>query len=165
MDPTIIDALYRASQAGVEIQLNIRGICCLQPGVAGISERIRVVSIIDRYLEHARVFHFHHGGDDLVFISSADWMPRNLDKRIELLVPVEDRQARDKLIEMLELQMKDTVKGRELDSDGRYARAKAQGDSKSGLRSQWALQQKAVQISQDHQQQKLTEFETHQSHV
>ena len=165
VDPTIIDALYRASQAGVEIQLNIRGICCLQPGVAGISERIRVVSIIDRYLEHARVFHFHHGGDDLVFISSADWMPRNLDKRIELLVPVEDRQARDKLIEMLELQMKDTVKGRELDSDGRYARAKAQGDSKSGLRSQWALQQKAVQISQDHQQQKLTEFETHQSHV
>ena len=92
-------------------------------------------------------------------------MPRNLDKRIELLVPVEDRQARGKLIEMLELQMKDTVKGRELDSDGRYARAKAQGDSMSGLRSQWALQQKAVQTSQDHQQQKLTEFETHQSHV
>ncbi len=91
VDPEIIEALYRASAAGVEIKLNIRGICCLRPGVPNLSKNIAVVSIIDRFLEHSRILYFHHGGDRRVFISSADWMPRNLDRRVELLVPVEDR--------------------------------------------------------------------------
>lgn len=165
VDPTIIDALYRASNAGVKIHLNIRGICCLKPGLPGLSENIRVVSIIDRYLEHARVFHFHHGGDDLVFISSADWMQRNLDKRVELLVPVEDRAARKKLIRMLSLQMEDTIKGRQLGPDGLYAAPRDARKPENGLRSQWSLQQKAVDAAADHQQQKLTAFEPHQSPV
>lgn len=89
-DPDIIQALYKASQAGVDIQLNIRGVCCLKPGDKKYSKNIRVVSIIDRYLEHARVFSFHQGGEPAVFIASADWMSRNLDRRIELMIPIED---------------------------------------------------------------------------
>lgn len=100
--PKMIGALYEASQAGVRIDLNVRGICCLKPGVPGLSENIRVVSILDRYLEHSRIIYFRHGGDKLVFISSADWMPRNLDKRVELLVPVEDPASRDRLIDVLD---------------------------------------------------------------
>ncbi|MGH7128843.1 MAG: polyphosphate kinase 1, partial [Planctomycetaceae bacterium] len=94
VDPTMIDALYEASQAGVEIKLNVRGVCCLRPGVKGLSDHIQVVSVIDRYLEHSRIFYFHHGGDRRVYLSSADWMPRNLDRRIELLVPVDDPAAK-----------------------------------------------------------------------
>src|SRR6185503_8091149 len=118
VDPEIINALYAASQAGVPIRLNIRGVCCLRPGVAGLSENISVISIVDRYLEHARIFHFHHGGDELVFISSADWMPRNLDRRIELLVPVEDPPLKSRLIDILETYFEDNVKARQLQPDG-----------------------------------------------
>ena len=89
-DQEIIDALYEASQDGVEIQLIVCGLCCLRPGVKGLSENIRVISVVDRFREHSRVFYFHHGGDERVFISSADWMPRNLDRRVELLVPVQN---------------------------------------------------------------------------
>ena len=102
VDPEIIEALYRASNAGVEIKLNIRGVCCLRPGVPKLSENITVISIIDRFLEHSRILYFHHGGDRRVFISSADWMPRNLDRRVELLVPVEDRALKDRLLQTLQ---------------------------------------------------------------
>ena len=102
-DRRLIDALYNASQAGVKVMLNVRGICCLRPGVPGLSENISVVSIVDAFLEHARIMYFHHGGKPNVFISSADWMPRNLDRRVELLVPVIDQQAKKRLIDMMRL--------------------------------------------------------------
>ncbi len=120
VDKRIIDALYAASQAGVKIRLNIRGICCLKPGVPGLSENIEVVSIVDRFLEHARIVHFHHGGDDRVFISSADWMGRNLNRRAELLVPIEDAECRQKLLRLLKAYFRDTVRARVLQSDGSY---------------------------------------------
>lgn len=100
-DPDIIQALYKASQAGVEISLNIRGVCCLKPNDKKYSKNIRVVSIIDRYLEHARVFAFHQGGQNAVFIASADWMSRNLERRIELMIPIEDPSLKRRLIGVL----------------------------------------------------------------
>ena len=93
IDDEIIEALYAASRAGVRIRLNVRGICALRPGVPGVSDNIEVVSIVDRFLEHARVYYFLNGGDEEVYLASADWMTRNLDKRIELMFPVEDRRA------------------------------------------------------------------------
>jgi polyphosphate kinase len=119
-DREMIEALYEASRAGVKIRLNIRGICCLRPGVKGLSENISVVSIIDRYLEHARIFWFRQGGKNAVFIASADFMNRNLSKRVELLVPVEDKEARKRLTHILETHFKDTSRGRVLRSDGTW---------------------------------------------
>lgn len=119
-DREMITALYQASRAGVKIRLNIRGICCLRPGVKGLSENIRVISIIDRYLEHARIFHFRQGGSPAVFIASADFMQRNLSKRVELLVPIEDNSARKRLINILETHFSDNVQARILQPDGTY---------------------------------------------
>jgi polyphosphate kinase len=119
-DRQMIEALYEASQAGVKIRLNVRGICCLRPGIKGISENISVVSIIDRYLEHARIFWFRQGGKPVVFIASADFMNRNLSKRVELLTPVEDREARKRLQHILEVHFADTARGRTLKSDGTW---------------------------------------------
>jgi polyphosphate kinase len=119
-DPQMIEALYDASQAGVDVKLNIRGICCLRPGVPGLSENIRVVSIVDRYLEHSRVIYFFHGGEEQVFISSADWMPRNLDRRVELLVPVDDVACRQRLVSILDTYFRDNVKAHWLQPDGEY---------------------------------------------
>ncbi|MES2594866.1 MAG: polyphosphate kinase 1 [Verrucomicrobiota bacterium] len=119
-DREMIEALYEASQAGVKVRLNIRGICCLRPGVKGLSENISVVSIIDRYLEHARIYVFRQGGRHVAFISSADFMNRNLSKRVELLVPIEDREARKRLIHILETHFTDTARGRVLRSDGTW---------------------------------------------
>ena len=93
VDPAIIGALYEASQAGVAIELNVRGICCIRPGVKGLSDTIRVVSIVDRFLEHSRIFCFNSGGERVTFISSADWMPRNLDRRVEVLVSLSPGHA------------------------------------------------------------------------
>ncbi len=123
-DTEVIDALYDASRAGVQIELNIRGICMLVPGVKGMSEHIRVVSIVDRYLEHARAFYFHNGGTSEVYLSSADWMVRNLEKRVELLFPVEDPDLRKRILRMLELHMQDNSNAFELHSDGSYSRCR-----------------------------------------
>jgi polyphosphate kinase len=120
VDPALIEALYRASAAGVKVMLNIRGICCLRPGVARLSKNITATSIIDRYLEHARIFYFYHGGEEITYIASADWMPRNLDRRIELGVPVEDPACRRKLLAILNTYFKDNVKSRKLNGDGSY---------------------------------------------
>lgn len=119
-DPQMIQELYAASKAGVKVHLCVRGICCLRPGIKGLSENIRVVSIIDRYLEHGRIFWFRQGGNPVVFIASADFMNRNLSKRVELLTPIEDADARKRLEELLDTQFADTVQARELDKDGVY---------------------------------------------
>ncbi len=124
-EPKIIQALYRASQAGVQIDLIVRGICCLRPGVPGISENIRVRSIIGRFLEHARVFHFHAAGEGLCLGASADWMQRNFFARVETAFPIEDERLRQRVIgEGLEVYLADNTQAWILASDGKYKRAK-----------------------------------------
>ncbi len=162
VDPKIINALYDASQAGVKVKLNIRGICCLRPGVEGLSENISVISIVDRFLEHARILYFYHGGDERVFISSADWMPRNLDSRVELLVPVEDRSSRRRLIEILECYFRDTVKARRLLPDGGYEAIKPVGRRKKFRSQEWLYQQAKIAVKQA-EQSRRTVFEPHRS--
>jgi len=120
VDPEMIQALYRASQAGIKVQLNIRGICCLKPGIEGLSENISVHSIVGRFLEHSRVFYFRHGGEDNIYIGSADWMPRNLDKRIEAIAPIENPKLKRKIMQILDVLLRDNVKTRVLQADGEY---------------------------------------------
>ena len=123
----IIQALYRASQAGVEIDLIVRGICCLKPGVPGLSENIRVRSVIGRFLEHTRIYHFHHGGEDLVYCSSADWMDRNLFNRVETCFPVNDPVLKAQVIEQgLHYYLRDNRRAWVLQPDGIYLRAQPQ---------------------------------------
>jgi len=121
-DGEIIMALYAASRAGVRVRLNVRGICALRPGVPGTSENIEVVSVVDRFLEHSRIYSFLNGGDEEVYLASADWMTRNLDKRIELMFPIEDSQHKAKVLNALRAMFRDTIKGRCLDADGTYTR-------------------------------------------
>lgn len=120
VDPDIIHALYEASQAGVEIDLIVRGICCLKPGISGISDRIRVISVVGRYLEHSRAYCFENNGEGEVYISSADWMPRNLDRRIEVAVPILDPGHRRTVCDSLELMLRDNRQAWDLKSDGSY---------------------------------------------
>ncbi len=123
VDEMCISALYRASQSGVKIDLQVRGICCLLPGIPGVSETITVTAIVGRFLEHARLYYFRNGGNDEVFVGSADLMPRNLDRRVEVLFPVEDPRIKKALISIiLPVQLSDTVKARVLRSDGTYER-------------------------------------------
>jgi polyphosphate kinase len=122
VDEDIIRALYEAARAGVRIRLNVRGICCLRPGLKGTSDGIEVVSVVDRFLEHSRIFHFANGGDEEVYLSSADWMPRNLDRRIELLFPVRSPEGRAKVLAALDAAFADNVKGRWLQPDGSHKR-------------------------------------------
>lgn len=122
IDPEIIRALYRASMAGVKIDLIVRGVCCLVPGVPGVSENINVRSILDRFLEHSRIFYFHNNGEDEVYISSADWMSRNLDRRVELLFPVYDLKVKRKLTDILDLYLQAVSRARLLQRDGHYLR-------------------------------------------
>ena len=124
-DGDIIRALYSASQAGVKIDLIVRGICCLRPGVKGISETISVRSIVGRFLEHSRVYYFFHGGEELVFGSSADWMPRNLYRRVEVCFPIEEKRPRDQVIKLgLMNYLSDNTQSWLLQSDGSYRRLK-----------------------------------------
>jgi len=123
VDPSIIEALYRASQAGVRVDLLVRGMCCLRPGVPKVSENIKVVSIIGRFLEHHRIFYFRNGGKDEILIGSADLMPRNLDNRVEVLFPIEDEAIKSYvLLDVLEAYLLDNYKARVLQSDGSYVR-------------------------------------------
>jgi polyphosphate kinase len=130
VDTQCIQALYDASQAGVRIDLQVRGICCLRPGLPGISESITVTSVVGRFLEHARIYYFHNGGHKDVLMGSADLMPRNLDHRVEVIFPVEDSQWREAIInEILAVGLRDNVQARRLLPDGTYERQQpADGD-------------------------------------
>ena len=125
IDEEIIDALYAASQAGVKIRLNVRGICALRPGVPALSENIEVVSVVDRFLEHSRIYYFLNGGDEEVYLASADWMTRNLDKRVELMFPIEHADHKARVLYALRAMFRDTVKARWLGADGVYRRRPA----------------------------------------
>ncbi|QFR49783.1 RNA degradosome polyphosphate kinase [Sulfurimonas lithotrophica] len=128
VDDDVIRALYKASQAGVKIDLIVRGICCLKPGIEGVSENIRVISILGKYLEHPRVFYFKND-QTKIYISSADWMPRNLMRRIELLTAIKDEDSKTKILQILKLQIADNTLAHELQSDGSYKKVKcAEGD-------------------------------------
>jgi len=140
-DPDIIRHLYMASQAGVKILLNIRGICCLRPGVKKISQTIEVHSIIDRYLEHSRIFYFQNAGHDELYLSSADWMTRNLDQRFEILFPVKDPNLRRRLLHILHTCFADNTKAWILLPDGRYQKIPTEGPA---IRSQETFYQEAV---------------------
>jgi polyphosphate kinase len=127
LEPKVVQAIYRASQAGVKIDLICRGICALRPGIPGISENVRVVSVVDRFLEHSRIFYFGNGGDPQVYIGSADWMDRNLSRRVEVVFPVEPPDLKQRLItEILATNLADNVKASELQADGTYKRLSIQ---------------------------------------
>jgi polyphosphate kinase len=114
-DRKMIKKLYEASQAGVKIRIIVRGICCLVPGIEGLSENVSAISIVDRFLEHARIYVFHNDGEELVYVASADWMKRNLSRRIEVSFPVYDNKIKSQLLKTLEMQWNDNTKARELD--------------------------------------------------
>lgn len=159
-DPEIINALYEASQAGVEIRLNVRGICCLKPGDPKFSKNIEVVSVVDRYLEHARLFYFHQGGKAEVFISSADWMTRNLEKRIELMIPIEEATLKRRLVRILELYFQDNAQASRLLPDGssqRLVRARGQ----KTFRVQEHFHQQAKRAAKDREHERAMTFEPH----
>jgi polyphosphate kinase len=124
LEPSVIEALYAASEAGVEVDLIIRGVCTLRPGVPGLSERIRVRSIVGRFLEHSRIFHFANGGDDEIYMGSADWMPRNLFERCEVVFPVRDQCAKARIHdEIIPALLADSTNARLQQPDGTYVRA------------------------------------------
>ncbi len=126
VDPNTIANLYRASQAGVSIDLIIRGMCCLRPGVPGVSENIRVISIIGRFLEHSRIYYFHNSGDTKIFIGSADWMTRNLDRRVEVITPIEDAEISNDLQEILGIMLADNRQAWDMQADGSYIQRRPQ---------------------------------------
>jgi polyphosphate kinase len=133
-DERMIKKLYEASQAGVKISLIVRGICCIKPGVTGLSDNIEAVSIIDRFLEHGRIFLFHNGGNEIVYLSSADLMKRNLSRRIETAFPVYDEMLKEQLKKILAIQLNDNVKARIL--DGKQNNKYKKDDSEIKLRAQ-----------------------------
>jgi polyphosphate kinase len=135
LEPAVVRALYRASQAGVKIDIACRGICSLRPGIAGVSENIRVISVVDRFLEHSRIFYFENGGNPEVYVGSADWMDRNLSRRVEVVFPVEQGDLKQRVIEILKITLADNVKARELLADGTYQRVKP-AEGMPTLRSQ-----------------------------
>jgi len=140
VDPEIIKCLYRASQAGVQIQLVVRGVCCLRPGISGVSENIEVRSIIDRFLEHSRIFYFANGGEEEIYCGSADWMPRNFFRRIEVVFPVEEPKLKARLRdEILGAALADTVKARRIRADGTHERLKPRAGEERVRCQQWLL--------------------------
>ena len=142
-DRDIIAALYEASAAGVQIDLIVRGICCLKVGIPGVSENIRVRSIVGNFLEHGRIFFFENGGKHEIYMGSADWMPRNLERRVEILFPVEDEELKRKVMHILEWQLKDTVKAHVMHADGSYNKVDKRG--KQIFNAQEAFAEEAIE--------------------
>ena len=140
VDPDIIKALYQASQAGVSIDLIIRGICCLTPGVEGVSQNIRVLSVIGRFLEHSRIFYFHNNGDEQLYIGSADWMPRNLDRRVEAVTPILAPHLRRELMSLLDICLGDNRQAWEMQPDGTYVQRHAQSNQPERSTHEYLMQ-------------------------
>lgn len=155
LDPEITRALYEASCAGVQIDLIVRGICCLKPGIPGVSENIRVRSIVGWLLEHSRIYYFYNDGNEEMYLSSADWMPRNLDRRIELLFPVEEKRHQERLKECLNIMLSDNRKARLMDSEGGYTKISARG--KTPINAQEVFYEMAKEAKRLSEQEKLTE--------
>jgi polyphosphate kinase len=147
VDPACVAALYAAWQAGVQVDLIIRGICSLWPGIAGVSEGIRVRSIVGQYLEHSRVFSFANGGRPETYIGSADLMERNLDRRVEAIVPIEDPEARARIDSVLEVMLADDRRSWQLCSDGAYHRTEELNGAPGTIDTFETLQQRAVQTA------------------
>ena len=126
-DPVIMAALYYASSCGVKIDLVVRGICCIKVGIPGVSENIHVRSIVGDFLEHSRIFYFFNGGMEEVYMGSADWMPRNLDRRVEIVFPVEDEKIKKQVIHVLDVELRDTLKAHILQPDGTYEKQDKRG--------------------------------------
>jgi polyphosphate kinase len=135
VDADAISALYRASQAGVEIDLIVRGICCLRPGLAGVSDRIRVTSVIGRFLEHSRMWFFENNGSGEYYIGSADWMPRNFDRRVEACAPVEDPLLHERLRSLLQTYLADNRQAWDLHADGRWVQRVPDGEERASHRT------------------------------
>lgn len=146
-DMDVIAALYEASSAGVKIQLIVRGICCLRVGIPGVSENIKVRSIVGNFLEHSRIFYFENDGDPEIYMGSADWMPRNLERRVEILFPIEKEELKQRVIHILDVQLKDNVKANVLTKDNTYE--KADGRGKERLDSQDAFCQEAMEYASE----------------
>ncbi|MCX5857863.1 MAG: RNA degradosome polyphosphate kinase, partial [Deltaproteobacteria bacterium] len=139
VDAQTVRKLYEASRAGVRIDLLVRGICCLRAGIPGVSENIRVISILDRFLEHSRVYYFHNSGNPEIYSGSADWMPRNFKKRAEILYPINNTELKTQIMdEIMMTYLKDNVKARLMQPDGSYLRIKPK-DGERPIRSQSAL--------------------------
>jgi polyphosphate kinase len=156
LEPAIVQALYRASQAGVSIDIICRGICALRPGIPGISENVRVTSIVDRFLEHSRIYYFANGGDSQVYIGSADWMDRNLSRRVEVVFPIEQPELKGRLInEILAISLADNVKSRQLLPDGSYRRIRPEQGQPS-IRSQ----QRFLDLAADESMRRLSDLAT-----
>ncbi|MBA4191142.1 MAG: polyphosphate kinase 1 [Planctomycetaceae bacterium] len=145
LEPAVVKALYRASEAGVKIDICCRGICSLRPGVPGVSDTIRVTSVVDRFLEHTRIFYFENAGNPEVYVGSADWMDRNLSRRVEVVFPIEQPDLRQRVIDILKVSLSDNVKARELLSDGTYRRVKP-AEGVPPLRSQQRFMEQAAEV-------------------
>jgi polyphosphate kinase len=145
VDKSCIQALYRASQVGIKVDLQVRGICCLRPGVPGVSENITVTSVVGRFLEHPRIYYFRNGGDEEILLGSADLMPRNLNRRVEQLFPVEDPHLRDALRDdILGIHLKDNVQARRLLPDGSYEWVRSQSDEPKLNSQLWMIEHRGV---------------------
>ena len=153
-DQDIIQALYEAAAAGVKIQLIVRGICCLRTGVEGTNDNIEVRSIVGNFLEHARIFYFENAGDDEIYMASADWMPRNLERRVEILFPVLNPELKKNVWHIIEVQLMDTQKAQLLQPDGTYEKIDKRGKAIVNAQEQFCNEytkeasKKAVDVQQ-----------------